>query len=58
MMDIATMTDAASVPGTDVYYLYRIYIMVSLIFILIIVWLFSSKLRSMYNKLADKGGKE
>lgn len=57
-MDIATITDAASVPGTDAYYLYNICVAVYLIFFLLLIVIFSNKLRSMYNKLADKGGKE
>lgn len=57
-MDIATMTDAASVSGTDAYYLYHICVAVYLIFFLLLIVIFSNKLRSMYNKLADKGGKE
>ena len=44
------MTDAA-VTGTEVYYLEHIYVLLFLIFILLLVWFFSAKVRGMYRKL-------
>lgn len=40
-MEIATMTDATMVPGTDVHYLWHIYVVLLLILALfdIILWL-------------------
>lgn len=48
-MEVATMTDAAV--GTDVYYLEHIYVVVTLIFILLLVWFFGAKVRGMYRKI-------
>lgn len=48
-MEVATMTDAAV--GTEVYYLQHIYILLFLIFVLLFIWYFGIKIRSMYRKI-------
>lgn len=49
-MNVATITDAA--PGTEIYYLEHIYVVLLLIFILLLVWYIGMKMRSMYRKLS------
>lgn len=53
-MEIATMTDAAMVPGTEVYYLWHIYVVLLLILALISVCVFKKMLRSAYCKLSKR----
>lgn len=50
-MQIATATDAALVPGTEIYYLHQIYVLLFCIFILLIVYIAGVKLRSTFKKL-------
>ena len=49
-MEIATMTDAAMVAGSESYYLWHIYIVLLLILALIGVYVFQRLLRSTYCK--------
>lgn len=51
IVQIATATDSGFTPGTELYYLERIYYIVFLIFILLLVYFVSFKIRSMYRKL-------
>lgn len=53
-MEIATMTDAAMVPGSESYYLWHIYIVLLLILALIGVCVFQKMLRSTYCKLSKR----
>ena len=53
-MEIATMTDAARVPGSECYYLWHIYIVLLLILALIGVYVFQKMLRSVYCKLSKR----
>lgn len=50
-MDIATLTDAASVPGTEQYYLYNIYQLILLIFVFIVLICGHFMFRTFFNKL-------
>lgn len=51
IVQIATATDAALVPGTEIYYLHQIYVLLFCIFILLIVYIAGVKLRSTFKKL-------
>lgn len=53
-MEIATMTDAAMVVGSESYYLWHIYVVLLLIFALIGVCVFQKLLRSAYCKLSKR----
>lgn len=53
-MEIATMTDAAMIAGTESYYLWHIYIVLLLILALISVCVFQKMLRSAYCKLSKR----
>ena len=53
-MEIATMTDATMMPGTESYYLWHIYVVLLLIFALISVYIFQKMLRSAYCKLSKR----
>lgn len=53
-MEIATMTDAAMVAGSESYYLWHIYIVLLLILALISVYIFEKMLRSAYCKLSKR----
>lgn len=53
-MEIATMTDAAMIAGTESYYLWHIYIVLLLILALISVYIFQKMLRSVYCKLSKR----
>lgn len=51
IVQIATATDAALTPGTEVYYLHHIYVILFLIFLLLIVYVVGVKLRSTFKKM-------
>ena len=53
-MEIATMTDAAMIAGTESYYLWHIYVVLLLILALIGVYFFQKLLRSAYCKLSKR----
>ena len=53
-MEIATMTDAAMVPGTDIYYLWHIYVILLLMLALMCICIFQRLLRSAYCKLSKR----
>ena len=53
-MEIATMTDAAMVAGSESYYLWHIYVVLLLILALIGVYVFQRLLRSAYCKLSKR----
>lgn len=53
-MEIATMTDAAMVPGTDIYYLWHIYVILLLMLALLCIYIFDKLLRSAYCKLSKR----
>ena len=53
-MEIATMTDAAMIAGTESYYLWHIYVVLLLILALISVCIFQKMLRSAYCKLSKR----
>lgn len=54
MLEIATMTDAAMIAGTESYYLWHIYVVLLLILVLISVYIFQKLLRSAYCKLSKR----
>lgn len=53
-MEIATMTDAAMIAGTESYYLWHIYVVLLLILALISVYIFQKMLRGAYCKLSKR----
>lgn len=53
-MEIATMTDAAMVAGSESYYLWHIYVVLLLILALIGVYIFQKMLRNAYCKLSKR----
>lgn len=53
-MELATMTDAAMIAGTESYYLWHIYVVLLLILALISVCVFQKMLRSAYCKLSKR----
>ena len=53
-MEIATMTDAAMIAGTESYYLCHIYVVLLLILALIGLYIFQKMLRSAYCKLSKR----
>lgn len=53
-MELATMTDAAMIAGTESYYLWHIYVVLLLILALISVCIFQKMLRSAYCKLSKR----
>lgn len=53
-MEIATMTDAAMIAGTECYYLWHIYVVLLLMLVLIGLYAFQRLLRSAYCKLSKR----